>query len=691
MNQLKVKLSCGVCLAALMVFPVHAQTTDEENSVFLGSLTLESAMRTETAVSETSRSVSVVDSDTVQDQKRVDRNVGDILSNEVPGFSQSTGANTDFGQTLRGRTFLTLIDGVPQSTPLRDGRRSLNSIGAEAIEQIEVVRGGTALYGFGASGGLVNIITKRPEDGEFNLELGTGLSFSTTRGEDSLNWNTSINASGRTGQLDYVFSGSFLRRGGSFDADGDRIPADPVGAQGGIADSDASNLLLKLGYQISDDQRLEFSALHYDMAQDSDFAGISFAGDPATDTKTPASPGNFNPVDPGTTNRNFALTYSDEDVFGSSVELQLYDAEIDIVYSKFPGFPQTRIKSAKQGARLTIETPVELGASGFDLVWGVDYLHDDTSQTATDGPTTSPFLSQDAYAGFVQANVPLGERFELSGGLRHEIIDVDVSDFTRANGTFVPGGKLKFDETLFNLSGTYALTDRTDIYAGFSQGFTVADIGRSISDSTFASASEARSEVQKTDNYEIGLRTYQDIWEGTIVAFYNESNNGTTFDQNLRIVKQPERIYGIEATLDVRATEALTFGGTFTWMEGEADLDEDGRYEEDLPSTRIAPTKITAYAEYAPTNKWSARLQALYSGNRNVNSTQFGGTSDIEDYVVVDLLGEIYEVAGGTVELGINNLFNADYTPVINQAYDSSFAYARAPGRTISIGYTKRF
>ena len=65
MNQMKVKLSCGVCLAALMVFPVSAQTTGEEDSVFLGTLTLESATRTETAVSETSRSVSVVDSDTV--------------------------------------------------------------------------------------------------------------------------------------------------------------------------------------------------------------------------------------------------------------------------------------------------------------------------------------------------------------------------------------------------------------------------------------------------------------------------------------------------------------------------------------------------------------------------------------------------------------------------------------------------
>ncbi|SEL04667.1 iron complex outermembrane recepter protein [Roseovarius azorensis] len=681
----------AVCLAALTAFPAIAQTTNEDETVELGTLVLESATRTETPVDETTRSVSVIDRETVQEQRRVDNTIGDILSKQVPGFSQSTEANSDFGQTLRGRTFLTLIDGVPQSTPLRDGRRSLNSIGAEAIEQIEIIRGGTAMYGFGATGGLVNIITKRPEDGAFNLEVGTGLSFSTQHVDDSLTWETSLNVSGRTGKLDYVFSGSFLQRGGRFDADGDRIPADPVGAQGGIADSDTSNLMLKLGYQLTEDQRLEVSTLYYNMEQDSNFAGISFAGDPDTDTKTPAVRGNFNPVNPGTENRNISLKYSNEDLLGSSVDLQFYHADIDIVYSKFPGFSQTRIGSEKLGARLTVDTPVTLGASEFNVIWGFDYLHDETRQTATDGPNTSPFLEQDAYAGFVQVNAPIGDIGKISGGMRHEIIDVDVSDFNRADGSFVPGGTLEFEETLFNISGTLYLTDRTDIYAGFSQGFTVADIGRSITDNTFATVSQASSEAQKTDNYEIGLRTKQNRWDGTIAMFFNESDNGATFDQNLNIVKQPEQIWGVEATLDVYATDTLTLGGTFTWMAGEVDLDGDGSFEEDLPSTRIAPAKITAYADYAPNDKWRARLQALYSADRNVNSTQFGGTSDIDDYLVFDLYGEIYDIAGGTVELGVDNIFNNEYTPVINQAYDSSFAYARAPGRTVSIGYTRRF
>ncbi|WP_374764117.1 hypothetical protein [Yunchengibacter salinarum] len=41
----------------------------------------------------------------------------------------------------------------------------------------------------------------------------------------------------------------------------------------------------------------------------------------------------------------------------------------------------------------------------------------------------------------------------------------------------------------------------------------------------------------------------------------------------------------------------------------------------------------------------------------------------------------------GRFELGVTNLFNNHYLPVINQAFNSQFANVRGPGRRISIGY----
>lgn len=686
---MKKKLLEGAAAAALIGWPAAAQ--DAEDPIGLDPITvIEADTRTETPVNEATRSVTVVPEGAVETQKRIDRSVGDILSKTVPGFSQSTEANTDYAQTLRGRTFLVLIDGVPQSTPLRDGRRSLNTIDPDAIERMEVVRGGTAVYGFGATGGLVNIITKRPEDGTLNVDASVGFGLSATHPEDSFDLTTSYGVNGRSGKFDYLATVAIVSRGGRFDAEGDRIPADPVGAQGGLADSEAVNVLGKLGYQIDERRRLQFTANVYDFAQDSDWAGISFEGDPETDTKTPAVFGNFNPVNPGTENVNLNLEYSHEDLFGTDVEVQVYYADLGVVYGKFPEFPQSRIDSEKIGSRLTIDSPVTLGGTAFDVTWGLDYLHDETVQTYTDAPDASPFLEQDAIAGFAQVEVPLGDRALFSGGVRHEEIRVDASDFTREDGTFVPGGRLTFGETLFNATATWFVTDYLDIYGGWSQGFTIAELGRSISDGTFATAEEAESEAQKTDNYELGIRAYRGGWEGSLVGFYSTSDNGISFDPNLNIVKQPERIWGVEAATSYEVSTQVAVGGTLTWMEGEVDLDDDGEYEEDLDSTRIPPLKLTAFVDYAPRDWWRLRFQGLYSGDRDPDSTQFGGTRAIEDFAVFDLYSA-FDIGRGTLEVGVENIFNADYTPVINQAYDAEYAWSRAPGTTVSMAYSVSF
>lgn len=675
--------------ASTVASPTAAHEVGDE--IELAPILVESATRTETPIDEVTRSVTVVTREEVATQKRINRSVGEMLASQVPGFSPSTEANTDFGQTLRGRTFLTLIDGVPQSTPLRDGRRSMNSIDAEAIERIEVVRGGTALYGFGAQGGLVNIITKRPQDGQFNAYASAGTGFSATHPDDSFDGTGSLGVSGRTGRFDYLANGSFVHRGARFDADGDRIPPDSLGGQGGLADTDTWNFLGKAGFQIDTNQRLQVTGLYYDLEQDTKFAGISFEGDPDTGKKTPAVRGD-SPVNPGTENRNVNLEYTHDDVWGSSLSAQAYYANLDVSYGKFPGFQQTRIESEKFGGRLTIATPIPFDPLPFTLTWGVDALDDTTAQTgAGEGiDVSAPELDMFAYAGFAQVEVPISDLALLSGGVRHERIDVDAPDFLQTSGNLVKGGTIKFDETVFNISGTVFVTHWLDLYGGFSQSFNVTELGRVLRTFPFARAEEAETEAEKIDNYELGIKTRYGRWDGSIVGFFNESNNGVTFDQNLDIVKAPEEIWGVEVAANVQATESLRLGGTFTWIEGKIDLDDDGDFEEDLPTTRIPPVKITAYAEYSFFDWWRARLQTIYSGDRDVDSTQFGGTSDIDDYIVVDLYSA-FDVGPGELQIGVENLFNNEYTPVINQAYDLSFAVARGPGTRVTAAYEMKF
>jgi iron complex outermembrane receptor protein len=568
---------------------------------------------------------------------------------------------------------------------LRGASRDLNTFSVEAVDRIEVVRGGTAAYGFGATGGLVNVITRRPEDGEVNAHSEAGFGFSTEHTSDSLQWNTSHGISGRVGQFDYVLNGNFAQRNSFFDADGDRIPPDPLGVQGGLADTDEYDLLGKFGYSFGGgDQRLELTVNRFEIEQDSDFTFGQ--GDPDQGIATPAVRGSFNAKNPGSEITLVSGTYRNEDILGSTLEVQSYYNDSTATFAKFPGFAQSEIVSEKFGARSTVETPFDLGGLPVTAIYGVDFLNDEPVHEGIDGPTIVPVMDQTAIAGFAEIEVAVADWGQVRGGVRHERISVDVADVTNRQGIDVQGDTLTFDETLFNASAVAFLTDRIELFGGFSQGFSVGDIGRAIRDGTATNAGQLESEAQKVDNYELGVRGRVGMVSASATGFFSESENGTTFDQDLNIVTQPERIWGLELSAEIAPRQDLTFGGTFTWQEGRVDLDDDGDFDEDLPSTRVAPIKVTSYAEYSPFSWLNSRIQALYSGERDTDSTQFGGR-DVDDYVLFDLVTSV-DTGHGRVHLGIENLLNNDYFPVVSQAAASSFGFAKGPGRRVTLTYS---
>ncbi|WP_420560486.1 TonB-dependent receptor [Tepidicaulis sp.] len=644
------------------------------------------ATRAATPVSELTRSVTVVDEETVEREAKINRNLGDILSNTTPGFATSSEALSNFGQTLRGRDFLTLIDGVPQSTPLRGGSRDLNTIDPDAIERIEIVRGGTAAYGFGATGGLVNIITKRPEDGALKAKSEVGIRFSTDHPSDSMQYQTTHSLSGREGEIDFLAAGTFVSRNSIFDGDGDRIPPDSLGVQGGYADTDEWNFLGKLGFEPDANQRFELSANYFEFLQDTEYTfGL---GNPAAGIKTPAVKGSPNVEEPGTENLMINGEYTHSAVLGSELAAQVYYGDITSRFGKFPGFAQTEVQSEKWGGRLTMQTPFEVAGTGMKLLWGADYLRDETVQAGIDGPTIVPVMEQNAIAGFAELEIPVGEWGLVRGGVRYEDITVDIESVTNRPGRFVQGGEISLQEALFNLNGVVYLSERSELYGGFSQGFSVADLGRVIRDSTtINNASEVASEAQLVDNYELGLRTANDWADGSVAVFFSESEKGTTYSTtNLNLVKAPEEIWGIEAALNVTPAPRWKLGGTATWMDGHVDLDSNGSYEEDLDNTRIPPLKLTAYVDYEVTEWWDARLQALYSGHREPFTTgAYRGDSDV--YTLVDFYSS-FDVGPGRLELGVDNLFNEDYFPVVNSAFNVAYAYNKGPGRMASLTYS---
>ena len=138
---------------------------------------------------------------TTEDMKRrpITNDIAELVRT-MPGVNLT--GNSSSGQygnkrqiDLRGmgpENTLILIDGKPvlsrNSVKMgrageRDSRGDSNWVPAEAIERIEVIRGpAAARYGSGASGGVINIITKTPETSSATVTLQTEIPENSLEG-----------------------------------------------------------------------------------------------------------------------------------------------------------------------------------------------------------------------------------------------------------------------------------------------------------------------------------------------------------------------------------------------------------------------------------------------------------------------------------------------------------------------------
>ncbi|MFC3160109.1 TonB-dependent receptor plug domain-containing protein [Chryseobacterium arachidis] len=147
-------------VAILATITTFAQQQDSVQVKEVDEIVL-TASRKKESIKEIPSSVTIVGQKQIQSQLTVNSDITSILQYTVPSLATSSGQTSNTGQTLRGRQVLVLIDGIPQSTPLRNGARDLRVIDPSVIERIEVIKGASSIYGNGADGGIINYITRK--------------------------------------------------------------------------------------------------------------------------------------------------------------------------------------------------------------------------------------------------------------------------------------------------------------------------------------------------------------------------------------------------------------------------------------------------------------------------------------------------------------------------------------------------
>lgn len=147
----------------------------------------------ETSVLDTAKNVTIVTQEDIQNKGA--STVAEALKG-VPGLTVNSLGGSDpifdlrgSGATAKSNT-LVLLDGIPLNAV--DGTYNTSGIPVAQIDKIEVIpSGGAVMYGDGATGGVINIITKSPLDknnyGNIDMEIG---SWNTRKG--TVNYGTKI-------------------------------------------------------------------------------------------------------------------------------------------------------------------------------------------------------------------------------------------------------------------------------------------------------------------------------------------------------------------------------------------------------------------------------------------------------------------------------------------------------------------
>lgn len=684
------------------------------------------ATRTSSSLVPQVRQVDVIEREKLEQLRQGSDSLATLLAKVTPGMSDSSRTITDYGQTLRGRTMLILVDGVPLNTN-RDSSRNLASIDPALIERVEVVHGSSAIYGAGATGGIVNITT-RPAGGESRAETTLrGSSSLTQLDSDSLGGELQHHLSGAQGKVDYAFDLGVRHVGGSFDADGKRIAPEP--SQGDLFDSNSFNIGGKLGLRIDEDQRIQLALSHSDAKQDSDYTA-----DPAVATlpagSVPAQPLKGLKLDTQNRIKNTLanLQYDHADLLGSRLSAQLYYRDYFTRFTPFDArgvatrgrfVDQVMQNSEILGSRFTLSTPL---GENTELVWGGDFNHErsdmpldifDAARYDASGGrdfekigklTYMPELTTLSIGAFAQLRHRINEQWSVDGGLRYEYATAEFDDFVplseirNANPATVSGGKVRYDDVLGNLGVVYSPLAGQEIYAAFSQGFQLPDIGVQLRNARSGfDIDSSELEPVKTNNYELGWRgALGEQTQGALALFYTTSKLGDvqSFNNGLILTRTEERIHGVEGSLDwLSLEETWGLGGTFTWMKGREKPD-NGEWR-DMTGFRVPPLKLTAYVQYNPSEAWSNRLQATYFASKDyrIDGQASFGRRDVDGYTTVDLISDYRLSEADKVSLGIQNLFNRDYYPLYSQLLRSNnnTSHLPAPGTTLTVSYSHQW
>lgn len=648
-----------------------------------------------------------------------------VLARTIPGYSESSQAMSNTGENLRGRIALRLFDGVPQGSPLREGTRNGTFTDMGIVSRIEVINGPSALEGVGASGGIINYISRSPTEEGTQFEISTRLS-SQFEG-DSEDWKVGATLTHKQDNFDVLASAAFVDRGITYDGNGRRIG---LNTSGSLADSEADNLFVKGGYNFgsNDEQRLQLSISRFNVTGKGNYFLVD--GNRATGVTNTSERGR--PLGAKTEFNDFkqeSLSYTHGNLFGGALAVNAYHADQAMRFVTEDGIDrqdpliapigtlidQSEIHTKKKGLRTSFSRPNMFAVDGLELNVGVDLAEDIAEQKlALTNRVWVPPMKYTSVAPFMQGSYDIGP-VTLTAGVRREDGELEVDDYVTTwfrDRRPVDGGTLTYEENLPNFGAVWRFAPGWSAFASYSRGFSLPNVGiplRNVqcsrdnpegtqpdgcpNDPRQSVAGILSLQPVVADNTEVGFN-----WRGaggSVSASYYKSDSdfGVSLlvdptSEDFIMLRRPVEIEGYELTGELNMFDDFRITALYSHTEGNTRTTDTGPLDREMGINDISPDKFAASVTWDFNEIGNVTVGSTTFVGRDLNEGR-PGEEHTSGYTLFDL-GANYQVGKGTLTLGVENVTDKFY--VLSWSQVPGFRnYWSGRGRVTALTYTMKF
>jgi Fe(3+) dicitrate transport protein len=612
----------------------------------------------------------------------------DVLR-RVPGINikseEETSIVANFG--IRGLSAgesksLLLEDGVPVAPGLFIGNDRYFNTRIQRVESVEVLKGSASLrYGPSTIGGVVNYITKTPDD---------GVQLSARAG--SFNMREMTVEAGAKNQSEDAFAGVVATKASS----------------DGFMDKgyDMSDVMVKAGLAISDKQKVGVKFSYHENEANISYRGLLLADYLNGERYNPAADDWY------LTDRT-ALDLNHEVILGNNAKLNtlVYWSEttrdywrydVNTAASNAAGrwvYTDTLTGNNRGFERLGIESRLSFDQQLFGYAAasevGLRLMEEESNDTrirATRAADRSGnndrhiVDSATSVAGYAQSRIQLTDELAVTPGLRIESYEQKRVILTDNNSQ----AKTTNTELLPGVGLTYELTAQAQLYGGVYRAFSPASNGVALDGLT-----DQQLDGERSVNYELGLRGTAGAANYEVSAFYmNFANQVVTgnSDPNLSQSNAGKTEHtGMEFLLGYELGGGFRVDTNATWVptsEFKSGVNAGNR----IP---YAPKILANLALSYTGEALSVALTAHHRGEQYADPTNivdipanaaggiWGGL--LPAYTVYDLMAQYNVFEGFTVYGSVKNLADKQYISGLRQGI-----YV-GPERSVEAGFRYRF